>query len=176
MVRSRLTPLDSSFLRVESPTAHMHVGWKGIFSPRPAGPGERDRPTIGELRQSVSGRLRHAPRFRQRLAFPPAGLGEPVWIDDERFAVEHHVVAMSDPWEALPRARFDELADQCLSQPLERDRALWRIVLAPRLDDGTVGMVMKVHHAMVDGKSAVELALLLLDMAPGTALPDADEA
>jgi diacylglycerol O-acyltransferase len=171
MVRSRLTPLDSSFLRVESPTAHMHVGWKGIFSPRPDG----RTVTIGELRQAVAGRLRHAPRFRQRLAFPPAGLGEPVWIDDERFSVEHHVVAMSDAHEVLPRARFDALADQCLSRPLERDRALWRIELAPLLEDGTVGVVMKVHHAMVDGKSAVELALLLLDAAHDAELPELDD-
>lgn len=167
MARSRLTPLDSSFLRVESPTAHMHVGWKGIFSPRPHG----GLVTIGELRQAIGGRLRHAPRFRQRLAFPPAGLGEPVWVDDERFSVEHHVVAMSDAHEVLPRARFDALADACLSRPLERDRALWRIELAPLLEDGSVGVVMKVHHAMVDGKSAVELALLLLDAARETELP-----
>lgn len=172
MPRSRLTPLDSSFLRVESPTAHMHVGWKGVFRPRADG-----RPvTIGELRQSVSGRLRHAPRFRQRLAFPPAGLGEPVWVDDESFAVERHVVAMSEAHELLPRARFDDLADLCLSRPLERDRALWRIELAPALEDGTMGMVMKVHHAMVDGKSAVELALLLLDGAQDAALPADDES
>ncbi len=171
MQRSRLTPLDASFLRVESPTAHMHVGWKGLFGPRPDG-----RPvTIGELRQGIAGRLRHAQRFRQRLAFPPVGLGEPVWVDDERFAVEHHVVGMSEAHEVLPRTRFDELADRCLSRPLERDRALWRIELAPVLDDGSVGLVMKVHHAMVDGKSAVELALLLLDMAPDAELPAADD-
>lgn len=171
MARSRLTALDSSFLRVESPTAHMHVGWKGIFSPRPDG----RTVTVGELRQAVGGRLRHAPRFRQRLAFTPAGLGEPVWVDDEHFAVERHVVAMSDAHEALPRSRFDELADVCLSRPLDRDRALWRIELAPALDDGTVGVVMKVHHAMVDGKSAVELALLLLDGAPDAELPQDDD-
>ncbi len=82
---------------------------------------------------------------------------------------------MSQAHEVLPRARFDELADRCLSQPLERDRALWRIELAPVLGDGTVGMVMKVHHAMVDGKSALELALLLLDMEPEGALPGDDD-
>ncbi|MCW2958449.1 MAG: diacylglycerol O-acyltransferase, partial [Solirubrobacterales bacterium] len=167
MARSRLTPLDSSFLRVESPTAHMHVGWKGIFAPRPDG----RTVTVPELRRSIAGRLHHAERFRQRLAFPPARLGEPVWVDDERFSLEHHVVGMGEPNEVLARTRFDALADLCLSRPLERDRALWRIELAPRLDDGTVGLVMKVHHAMVDGKSAVELALLLLDMSPDAELP-----
>ncbi len=171
MARSRLTPLDASFLRVESPTAHMHVGWKGVFAPRPDG----GTVTVPQLRRSIGGRLRYAERFRQRLAFPPAGLGEPVWVDDERFSLEHHVVGMGEPNEVLTRERFDALADRCLSRPLERDRALWRIELAPRLDDGTVGLVMKVHHAMVDGKSAVELALLLLDMTPDAELAQDDD-
>ena len=74
-------------------------------------------------------------------------------------------------WDALPRSRFDELCDLTLSQPLDRTRPLWRVHLAPALDDGSVGLVMKAHHAMVDGKSAVELALLLLDLDPGAASP-----
>lgn len=171
MPRPRLTPLDASFLRVETPTAHMHVAWKGIFRPRADG----REISIDELRRAVAGRLRHAERFRQRLAFPPAGLGEPVWVDDEAFAVERHVTAMSGPGEVLPRARFDALVDLFLSRPLPRDRALWRIELAPRLEDGGVGLAMKVHHAMVDGKSAVELALLLLDLAPDAPLQDAED-
>lgn len=162
MTRPRLSSLDASFLRVETPTAHMHVAWKGRFRPV----GDRPAPTLDLLRRSIAARLAAAPRFRQRVVFPPAGLGEPVWVDDERFDLAHHVRAFSGDDEPLGRARFDELADVALSTPLERDRALWRVHLAPRLDDGSVGLVMQVHHAMVDGKSAVELALLLLDLSP----------
>jgi len=160
MSRPRLSSLDSSFFRVETQSAHMHVAWKGRFAPRADG----STVSIEALRASVGTRLRYAERFRQRVAFPPAGFGEPVWVDDERFEIAAHVVAMSGPEEILPRARFDALADECLSTPLDRSRALWRIEIAPRLDDGTIGLVMKIHHAMVDGKSAVELALLLLDV------------
>ena len=162
MARTRLSPLDGSFLRVETPTAHMHVAWKGRFRPV----GDRSAPTLALLRRSVAARLDTAPRFRQRLAFPPGGLGEPVWVDDEQFRIEHHVRAFSGDDEVLSRKRFDQLADDALSTPLERNRALWRVHLAPQLDDGSVGLVMQVHHAMVDGKSAVELALLLLDLGP----------
>ena len=49
------------------------------------------------------------------------------------------------------------------------------MLLAPRLDDGTIGLVMQVHHAMVDGKSAVELALLLLDISPDQPPPPPDD-
>ena len=33
MTVTRLSPLDASFLAVETPTAHMHVGWAAIFEP-----------------------------------------------------------------------------------------------------------------------------------------------
>jgi WS/DGAT/MGAT family acyltransferase len=149
----------------------MHVGWKGIFDPRASGRAV----SVEELRRSVSGRLRHAPRFRQRLAFTPGGLAEPVWVDDERFAIEHHVVALAEPGQQLSRERFDALCDDVLSQPLDRSRALWSLHVAPLLDDGSLGLVMKAHHAMVDGKSAVELALLLLDLTPEPPEPGADD-
>jgi WS/DGAT/MGAT family acyltransferase len=172
MKRSRLSSLDASFLRVETAAAHMHVGWKGVFAPRADG-----KPiTVDALRAAVSGRLRHDERFRQRLAFPLGGMAEPVWVDDERFDVAHHVVGLSEPGETVSRSRFDELADLVLSEPLDRARALWRVHLVPRLSDGGVGLVMKAHHAMVDGKSAVELALLLLDVSPDAAAPEPDAA
>ena len=162
MARSRLSALDGSFLRVESPSAHMHVAWKGRFTPRADG----REITMGMLRASIQGRLRHAERFRQKLAFPPGGLAEPVWVDDPHFAIERHVAPISVEPGELPVARFDTLCDLALSAPLPRDRPLWQVLFAPRLSDGSVGLLMKVHHAMVDGKSAVELALLLLDLTP----------
>jgi diacylglycerol O-acyltransferase len=162
MPRARLSSLDGSFLRVETPAAHMHVAWKGRFAP----PGGGTPPGIRALRAQVAGRLRHAERFRQRLAPTPAGLGEPVWVDDERFRVEDHVVELAPAGETLSPARFDALCDRELSMPLDRSRALWRISYARRLDDGGAGLVMKLHHAMVDGMSAMALALLLLDTSP----------
>jgi diacylglycerol O-acyltransferase len=173
MGRARLSALDGSFLRVETPTAHMHVAWKGIFEPRDGGMG--GPLSIEELRRSIAGRLRHAPRFRQRLAFTPGGFAEPVWVDDERFDVAEHVIALAEPGQVLTHARFDELCDAVLSVALDRGRALWSIHVAPQLEDGSLGLVMKAHHAMVDGKSAVELALLLLDLAPDSPEAEADD-
>jgi diacylglycerol O-acyltransferase len=170
MGRARLSALDGSFLRVETPTAHMHVAWKGIFEPRPGEP-----VGVEELRRSIAARLQHAPRFRQRLAFTPGGFAEPVWVDDQRFDIAEHVVALAEPGQVLTRARFDELCDAVLSLPLDRSRALWSLHVAPQLEDGSLGLVMKAHHAMVDGKSAVELALLLLDLSPDAPEARADD-
>src|SRR4051794_6915974 len=167
MPREKLSPLDRSFLHVETPTAHMHVAARARFVPDP------DMPpvTLGRVRDLVRSRLHASPRFRQRLAFPPGPLGTPVWVDDAAFDVDAHVTALSGEEEPISRARFAVLSDAVLSEPLARDRPLWRIHLAPWLEDGTVGLVLKAHHAMVDGLSALALGLLLLDVRP-----DAPEA
>ena len=166
--RDRLSPLDRSFLQVETPTAHMHVAARARFEPAPGAPPV----TLARVRELVLSRLHAGPRFRQRLAFPPGGISAPVWVDDPAFDVRAHVLALGAPGKPLSRARFAALADAVLSEPLDRARPLWRIHLAPRLEDGTVGLVLKAHHAMVDGLSALALGMLLLDVRPHAVDPE----
>ena len=158
----RLSPLDASFLHVETPSAHMHVAWKARFEPDPANPPI----TIERVRALVDSRLENVPRLRQRLAFPPGGFGPPVWVDDAEFRIERHVLALGPDDEPLTRKRYDSMVDGVLSVPLERGRPLWEIHVAPWLEDGGAGVVMKAHHAMVDGISGVALAMLILDVDP----------
>jgi diacylglycerol O-acyltransferase / wax synthase len=80
-VAERLSPIDGSFLRVESASAHMHVAWSATFRVH-AGAA---RPTLARLRRHIAGRLSRVPRFRCRLAYPPPGMGEPFWVDDPDF-------------------------------------------------------------------------------------------
>jgi WS/DGAT/MGAT family acyltransferase len=161
MAADRLSTLDSSFLALETGGAHMHVAWRGHFAPPASG-----RPTLQRLRAGIAGRLRHAPRFRQRLAFPPGALGEPYWVDDVEFDLNYHVRLLGDGFEPLSQERFHALSDAVLSEPLDRRRPLWEVHLAPRLTDGGAGLAMKMHHAMVDGVSAVELVMLVFDLTP----------
>src|SRR4051812_29526478 len=163
----RLTPLDASFLHTETSSAHMHVAWKGRFRP---GPG-RPPITLARVSAQVASRLGGAPRFRMRLAFPVGGFGAPGWGDAEGFDLRRHVGALGGGDEGLARGEFDARADAALSRPLDRSHPLWEIHLAPRLEDGSVGLVMKIHHAMVDGKSALAVALLLLDLDPDAPEP-----
>jgi WS/DGAT/MGAT family acyltransferase len=165
----RLTSLDASFLHMETASAHMHVAWKGRFRPDPA----RPPITLARVQAQVASRLDSAPRFRRRLAFPAGGFAHPVWVDADGFDVRRHVVALAGDGAPLSCARFDALSDAALSRPLDRMHPLWEIHLAPRLGDGTVGLVMKIHHALVDGKSALAVALLLLDLDPDAPEPAA---
>jgi len=154
-VNGRLSALDDSFLAVESANAHMHVGWAARFSPPQQGPS----PSFTELRDHIESRLCRAPRYRQRLAQVPLGMNAPVWVDDEDFDIDRHVVRSS-------AHRLADLADSCMSRQLPRDRPMWQICISDQLEGGGIGLIGKAHHCMVDGIAAVELASLLLDPSP----------
>jgi diacylglycerol O-acyltransferase / wax synthase len=154
-VNGRLSALDDSFLAVESDSAHMHVGWASSFQP----PKEGSPPSFAELRDHIATRLARVPRYRQRIARVPLGLNAPIWVDDELFDINHHVVASG-------ATSLVELVDTCMSNQLRRDRPLWQMCIADRMDDGRIGVVGKAHHCMVDGIAAVELGSLLLDPTP----------
>ena len=49
---------------------------------------------------------------------------------------------------------------------------MWECWIAPELGDGRIGIVGKVHHCMVDGLAAVELAALPLDGEPDAPQPE----
>jgi diacylglycerol O-acyltransferase / wax synthase len=155
MAPNRLSALDASFLDVETASAHMHVGWAAAFDP----PEERPAPSFEQFRDHIARRLQRAPRYRQRLAGVPLGVARPVWVDDERFDITRHV-------RPAAQTSLGELAGSVLSTPLGRERPLWELWIADRLDDGRIGVVGKAHHCMVDGIAAVELATVLLDMEP----------
>jgi diacylglycerol O-acyltransferase len=153
---TRLSALDASFLEVETPAAHMHVGWIARFR---AVHGRR-APAFEELRDHIAGRLAAAPRYRQRLVSIPLGVHDPVWADDPDFAIERHVLEAET-------SDVGALADEVMSSPLARDRPLWQMWIAEDRDGGGFAVVGKAHHCMVDGLAALELGMALLD-------PDAD--
>jgi diacylglycerol O-acyltransferase / wax synthase len=161
MPSARLAPLDAAFLAVETPTAHMHVGWAASFAP-PAG---AERPRFRAILEHIEGRLARAPRFRQKLAPVPLGIHHPAWVDDPWFDVSRQVVHSTT-------GTLAEVVDECMSEPLPRDRPLWQVCVADQLGDGRIGIVGKAHHCMVDGIAAVELASLLVDPRPEPEPPE----
>jgi diacylglycerol O-acyltransferase / wax synthase len=164
MTESRLTTLDASFLEVESPSAHMHVGWSALFRP----PADRNAPKFEDLRDHVASRLGRAPRYRQKLAEVPLGVNDPVWVDDPQFDVDRHVRKATG-------ADIGEITDQVMSAQLSRNRPLWELWIADGLSDGRIGVIGKAHHAMADGLAAVELSTILLDPTPQPPPPAREE-
>jgi len=153
----RLSALDASFLRVETPTAHMHVGWLATLELPPGA----ERLDAAEVRDRIAARLHHVPRFRQVVRDPPGGLAPPYWDDASAFDLEEHVRELDGP----PASGPDLLAhaEAFFSTQLPRDRPLWELLIVPCLGSRRAAVLGKVHHAMVDGVAAVQLGLLLFD-------------
>jgi diacylglycerol O-acyltransferase len=153
----RLTAIDASFLAQEDACAHMHVGGLMRF--------EGPAPPFDDVLDALRMRLHLVPRYRQKLAVPPAGTGRPLWIDDPAFNIEYHVRHT-----ALPAPGSEDqllrLAGRIYSQQLDRARPLGEIWLVEGLDDGGFAMVSKTHHAMIDGISGVDLAQVIFDLSP----------
>jgi WS/DGAT/MGAT family acyltransferase len=150
----RLTTLDAGFLYSERPNQPMHVGSCMIYE------GEVSR---DELIQILRDRLHLVPRYRQRLAFPPFAAHHPTWEDDPDFDIRNHVAE-----ETLPAPGDDqvlsEVGGRVYSTLLERNRPLWQLVILRGYHNGNTPVIWKVHHAMVDGVSGVDLTLAVHDL------------
>lgn len=155
----RLSPLDVSFLYMEEPTTAMHVGGVAIFQIPPSG---LDYDKVVSL---ISERISLVPRYRQKIKWVPARLGNPVWIDDTDFDITYHVRRA-----ALPKpGTDDQLKDfvaRIQSRRLDRSRPLWELYVVEGLSDNRAAVVTKIHHAMVDGISAVDIGAIILDVSP----------
>jgi WS/DGAT/MGAT family acyltransferase len=96
----------------------------------------------------------------------PLPVGEPAWSDHPGFDLASHLTVLDGPHS---EAQLREARDEFLSQPLDRARPLWQILVVPELEGGRAAVAGKVHHAMVDGIAAVEMGMLLFDSSPGEA-------
>ena len=120
------------------------------------------RVRIDAIRDEIASRLSRCPRMRQRIAPVPFGAARPVWVDDVDFDISQHVRSV----DLSPPGSHDQLEQLCCElqmEVLDRTRPLWEMWFVGGLVDGSVGLVYKVHHAVVDGVSAAETFELLLD-------------
>jgi len=155
-MRDHLSALDLSFLLIEKPAVHMHVGGISIFDPvtRPGG-----TLSFGELRRHLESRLYRMPRLRQHLQ---AG-GR--WVDDREFDLDRHLFN-----EALPepggQVELEALVGRLLSEQLDRRHPLWEMYFVEGLAGGRVAVVPKSHDAMGDGLAGLHDAEELFDSSP----------
>ena len=163
-----LTGLDSWFLYGERHEAPLHIGATYIFEGTPRVKGGRG--ALG-LAETIERRLHLVPRYRQKVMWPPGNLGYPLWVDDPDFDLSYHVrrAALPNPGDD---ATLRDYTARIFARPLDLNKPLWEMYVVEGLSGGRVAVVNKVHHAMVDGISTVDLATLLLDAEPTPAKYD----
>jgi diacylglycerol O-acyltransferase len=157
----RLTITDASFLYAEKPNAPLHVGSYLLYE---------GHLSADELIRAVRDRIHLMPRYRQKVVTPPFALAHPTWEDDPDFDVARHVTETMLSPPADDQA-VSEVGGQEYAPPLDRNRPLWRAILLHGRQDGNTAVVWKIHHAMVDGVSMIDLMMVLHDLQRTAAPP-----
>lgn len=163
----RLSALDASLLYLEEAATPMHIGWVAVFR-RPRSGFDYD-----QLVELIEQRLTLVPRYRQKVRSVPGHLARPVWTDDQKFDITHHVRLS-----ALPKPGTEEqlamLVGRLMSRPLDPSRPRWELYLVEGLQRNRFALVTKTHHAMVDNAGAMEIGQVILDATPSPAPGEPD--
>jgi WS/DGAT/MGAT family acyltransferase len=169
----QLGGLDAAFLSCETPAMHMHVCGLLVLDTSTMGAGD----PYERIRAMLEERLPGISAMRHRLATVPLNVGRPFWVDDAELHIDRHLrrVRLAAPNDDRSLA---ELAGEFASTQLRRDRPLWEMLFVEGLPDDQVALLVKMHHATIDGITGANLMGELFDLAPGpppastrTALP-----
>ncbi len=155
----RLSGVDSMFLYMETPTNHMHVTGVFLLDPKTSPVGF----SFARVHAMVARRLNRAAPFRRRVVEVPFRLAHPVWIEDPDFDLDYHVRRACLPSPG-GRAELEDFVGQIVALPLDRHRPLWEMYVVEGLEAGLEAVVVKMHHAAIDGVSGAELSATWLDL------------
>ena len=154
--RERLSQDDAQILRLESPVIKGHTGKVLIVAPGSDGRAL----SVERLREQVGTRMDTFPRLGQRVEEPRLGLGRPAWVEAPEVDLRWHV-AEPDRADPLSDEELRRAVGELLSERLDHTRPLWRLDALP-LTGERVALVVRIHHAMADGVSAIRLLSGLL--------------
>jgi len=162
----RLNAVDALMLSAETPTWHLHIGGVMLLdaSAVPGGLG------FDTWKAWLVDRVGQAEPLRERVVPVPLGIDRPLWATDPTFDVEAHVrhVHVTAPG---GRHELAEIVGQFARVKLDRRRPLWEMWFVDELSDGRVAVLIKVHHAAVDGVAAALLMAQFLDTQPHPTVP-----
>lgn len=161
----QLTPMDAQFFYSDAPHQPMVIGGLWICDQNSAPNGlVRHKDII----RYINSRLSSTSLFRRRLQHAPLRLDDPYWLEDKNFDLEYHIrhVGLPQPGDWRQLCIFTARA---MSRTLDMERAPWEITVIEGLNNvegvppGSFALLLRLHHAYVDGKSGVEITTLLMD-------------
>lgn len=119
-----------------------------------------DQPDFGfdALLDGLAERLASVPELTQRIREVPLRLDRPWWEPDPSFDLGYHVRHIGVPASGRGDLAIKELAllARVHERPINRNRPLWELYLIDR-PDGRSGILAKVHHALIDGVTGLDL-------------------
>ena len=145
-----ISPLDGMFLLGESREHPMHVGGLHVYKP-PSGAGPD---FVRELYQELLSDTDATPTFRKHPGEVMGAVSKLTWTIDPGIDLEYHLRRSALPNPGRVRELL-ELTSRLHGTLLDRHRPLWEMHLVEGLDDGRFAVYAKMHHALLDGVSAM---------------------
>lgn len=147
----RLATNDSAFLYAERFNMPMHVGALHLYRP----PEGASADWLHQQLAKTASKLTVYP-FNQKLAWPLSKGGLPHWQECKDVDLEYHVRHYAVPKPGRFREMFS-LVSSLHGTQLHRDRPLWEAHIIEGIDDNRFAIYYKIHHALVDGMSAMKM-------------------
>jgi len=148
-----LHPADQAFVAMDRRNSPMNMSVLVML--------DESRGSLEEWRRYLDSRLDRVPRWRQKLATLPLGIGRPVWVDDREFDIANHVQGV----------RLDLDGDDVLHelaarlhgarQPMRHSPWLITVVDQPSRQS----LAVRAHHVLADGVGTVEIGQAIFDLA-----------
>ncbi|MGQ0622004.1 MAG: wax ester/triacylglycerol synthase family O-acyltransferase, partial [Panacagrimonas sp.] len=148
----RLSPMDASWLYVESLQTPMHVAGLMIFELPKNAPADFFQQMFADFREH---RRFYAP-WNRRLKGASLKSLTPTWIEDQDLDIDYHVRLSALPWPGGER-ELGMLIARLHSHPLDFRRPPWECHVIQGLEDNRFAMYIKMHHSLIDGVSAMRL-------------------
>lgn len=147
----KLMPItDSIFLLGESREHPMHVGGLQLFE-KPEGAGDD---YVSTLYHDLIEKSEVRSLFRRKPMSPVNLAGQVLWSEDNDLDLSYHVRRSALPSPGRVRELL-ELASRWHGTLLDRHRPLWETHFVEGLSDGRFAIYTKIHHALLDGVSAL---------------------
>ncbi|HEY0193487.1 MAG TPA: wax ester/triacylglycerol synthase family O-acyltransferase, partial [Kofleriaceae bacterium] len=152
----RLTPSDSMFLYGESREQMMHVAGMMSFTPAPDSAPDAMRQLMNGLRAGASAGAQVYSPWNLKLRSPDL-LWNPLqaWVDEDPVDLEYHVRRSALPSPGDER-ELGILVSRLHGHHVDFHRPPWEMHLIEGLAGGRFAWYVKIHHALLDGYSAMQ--------------------
>lgn len=156
-----ISPPDLIFLLGESREHAMHVGSLALYEI----PDGADPDFVHQLHADILGNDEFQPTFRKHPATLFGGIANVGWAYDDDVDLDYHLRRSALPTPGRIRDLL-ELTSRLHGTLLDRHRPLWEAHLIEGLPDNQFAVYTKIHHALIDGVSALKLTERTLSTDP----------
>lgn len=155
-----MTSMQRIFLRLEQSDYPMDTLGIFVLEPGPDGPLDFDT-----VRAFIDQRIREIPELMRQQSQTVRGIAEERWMQAPTFDIHHHLARLSVP----PPGDLKSLRDLAVAlsrTPLDRRRPLWRAWYVEGGTEGTTALLIRIHHALLEGLGGMSVDHGLFTLAP----------